>query len=315
MAKRQNGLADLWNNLKNGFSNWFNGENWSAGGNDGFVDAFMNMIGQGWNSLSGSTAQMEQQDAYNKENAALANQYAMEQMKYQSELNSVGAKATQLSEAGLNPALAGGVSNSTSGASASTPSSSPASGSMGQVLNSLGDFKLKMAQAKDLEITTKLKQQEYDQDLPTIQWLGMQADAQHKLSQAQYYQDLASYYRYQEEWLAKTETERLALMNSEKNRNEALARYNNATAVEQEAMNTQLDEWIDLLPADKRADLDKKLAEAEHIHDANERANVTFWAKATALVAGNICMFVPGAQGVGIALLASAGALHIGSKK
>lgn len=301
------GVWDSWGKYlsgKNSFGEAFYG-------NGSVLGDLARSFGKVSNDVSGATESMQMQDTLNDENAQVAHQNTLEQMQYQSQLNSVGTKAGQMMSAGLNPALAGGVSNSVGGASAQMSNASLASGN---ALGSIGSLAVQLAEARNLDADTKLKTQQFDADLPTAQWLGYNASATKERSMAQYYEDMAAYERYKLEWEQKTENERIALMKSEENKNKALARYNNATAQEQEAMNTQLDEWIDLLPEQKRAELQAELAKAESIKDENERKNAIFWAKATALVAGGVCMFVPGAQGVGIALLSAGTGMTIAQK-
>lgn len=302
------GQSSIFWNLWDGIGNVLHGRDWQANENGSIFSSFGNEL----NDVTGSNQMMERQDELNDENAEQAHQYTIEQMNHQAQLNSVGTKAQQLASAGLNPVLAGGVSNGVGGASAQMSSASPAnSNSLGTITGAM----LNMAQARKLDKEAKLLEQEYDADLPTAQWLGYNATATKERSMAQYYQDLANYERYKLEWEQKSEDERLALMRSEKNKNDALARYNNATAAEQEAMNTQLDEWIELLPEQERAKLATELAKAESIEDKTARDNAIFWAKATALVAGGVCMFVPGAQGVGIALLSAGVGMNLGQNK
>lgn len=160
------------------------------------------------------------------------------------------------------------------------------------------------ARARNLNADSAYKEDLLEHEMPLMEWLGKQAAATRDLSTAQYYDQMADNAKLMAEWERKSQEERLQLIRSEKNRNDAIAKYNSANAFEKEMMNSQLDEWIDLLPEQERAKLNAQLAQTESIENKDEREGVRFWTKLGALVAGGVCMFIPGAQGIGVGLIA-----------
>lgn len=161
------------------------------------------------------------------------------------------------------------------------------------------------ARARNLDADSAYKEDLLEHEMPLMEWLGKQAAASRDLSSAKYYDELADQAHLLAEWEKKSQEDRLNLIRSEKNRNDAIAKYNSATAFEKEMMNTQLDEWIELLPEQKRAELNAQLAQTESIENKDTRDSTGFWLKVGALVAGGVCMFIPGAQGLGVGLIAS----------
>lgn len=161
------------------------------------------------------------------------------------------------------------------------------------------------ARARNLDADSAYKEDLLEHEMPLMEWLGKQAAASRDLSSAKYYDELADQAHLLAEWEKKSQEDRLSLIRSEKNRNDAIAKYNSATAFEKEMMNTQLDEWIELLPEQKRAELNTQLAQTESIENKDTRDSTGFWLKVGALVAGGVCMFIPGAQGLGVGLIAS----------
>lgn len=160
------------------------------------------------------------------------------------------------------------------------------------------------ARVRNLNADSAYKEDLLEHEMPLMEWLGKQASASRDLSTAKYYDQLAEQAQLMAEWERKSQEERLELIRSEKNRNDAIAKYNSANAFEKEMMNSQLDEWIDLLPEQERAKLNSQLAQTESIENKDEREGVRFWTKLGALVAGGVCMFIPGAQGIGVGLIA-----------
>lgn len=265
-------------------------------------------VGSYTNDFTGQTAAVEQADKIADENADVAFERQKELMQMEHDMNSVGTKAQQLGSAGLNPALASGVSNTVGGASAQMSSPNNGQGNALGVMKSLSDLSLLNEQKRGLRLDNDIKEQELHEmkDSYPIRWLGMQSDTTLKLTKAQREKDESDMLRYELGWLRKSEDERLSILRSEKNKNNAIAEYNRMSAKEKELTNSQLDNWINKYMDDaQKAELEHKLAQAESIKDANERANFIFWAKVSALVVGGVCMFIPGAQGLGVGLMAS----------
>ncbi len=299
------GLFDGWSNILSGkksFGDAFYGEGTPLGD-------LARTFGDVSNEISGDYASADYQDAIADENADVAFKRQKELLDLEAQYNSPVYKSNELGKAGLNPALASGMSNSVGGASAQMATPNSGQGNVLGLIKTMADMSLLSEQQRGLRLDNDLKSQElYEKtDSYPVRWLGMHADAQGALSANQKLLDEIEFLRYELEWNRKTEQQRIDLMESETAKNKAISAYNRQSAEEKRLTNEQLDNWIEkYMDDDQRAELDRKLAVAEGIEDANDRANAIFYAKCTALVAGGICMFVPGAQGIGIALLTTA---------
>ena len=305
-----------WNNLNpfdEDFALWqaVDGILYGAGNALESAGVSVDKTGKFLNDLTGQTESDLFRDALADENATVAHERQKELMALEAEYNSPVYKTNQLAKAGLNPALASGVSNSVGGATAQMSHPNPGQGNLGSVANVmqvLGQMSLLKEEKRGKQLDNDLKEQElYEKtDSYAVRWLGMQAESTLKLSQAQKAMDEAQMLQYEVSWLRKSEDERMLVLKSEKNKNEAIAKYNKMSAEEKQLTNEQLDNWIDkYMDAEQKSELEKKLSEADSIKDANERANFIFWTKAASLVAGGVCMFIPGIRGLGIGLLAS----------
>lgn len=252
-------------------------------------------------------------DAENRANAEYDRRMADERA-----YNDPSAQAERMRSAGINPMAqlgSGSVSSSTTKASAPTQSS-PQSQHRNQANLGLGSamqYMLAGEQIRGAKLDNDLKEQDLYEKKESfgVRWLEVQASGTHKLSQAEREEREAEYWRYKLEWEKKTEEERLAVYKSEAYRNYSEGKYKEASAEEQEAMNTQLENWLQYLPESKRAEVEKQLATANSIEDANKRNWSRFGIMLGALVAGGIAMCVPGGQGLGVALLKTGGAMGV----
>lgn len=252
-------------------------------------------------------------DAENRANAEYDRRMADERA-----YNDPTAQAERMRSAGINPmAQLGSGSVSSSTTKASTPTqSSPQAQHRTQAdvgLGSAMQYMLAGEQIRGAKLDNDLKERDLFEksDSYAVRWLGLHADATHNLSQAEREEREAEYWRYKLEWEKKTEKERLEIYHSETYRNYAEGKYKQANTEEQEAMNTQLENWLQYLPESKRAEVEKQLATANSVEDTNKRNWMRFGIMAAALVAGGVAMCVPGGQGVGMALLKTGGAMGV----
>lgn len=310
----------------NGWKNFFSGSSFldSFYGDSNSLGDVIDDFGDVTNRVSGDYGMIDYQDAIADENATVAFDRQKELMGLEAQYNSPVYKSAELAKAGLNPALASGVSNSVGGASAQMAHPNTGQGSMLNMIGTLSNLSLLPEQKRGMKLDNDMKEQllyeqkdSYGMRFMEIYFraMGYGEGAQESLSHSWNLDADTDLKEYELKWNQMTENDRkqaLKSSNAEKwsivALNKAQEKVSKLSAEEQAFQVERMRRYMELYADDDmRAEVEMKLAEVKDKNHGVVRKDVEFGIMAACLVGAGICALVPGAQGVSVVLLKIAG--------